>query len=131
MLKKMMLLFCLVLLSANMCGCVPLLLAGGAVAGGVGTATWISGKLVQEVDAGFEKTLQAAEYALESLNLDIVSKIKKTTVAQIKSKYTDGKTIWIDIHKIATSVSQIQVRVGAIPDKEATRRILDKIKEYL
>lgn len=131
MLKKIILLLYLVSLSVNMCGCAPLLLAGGAVAGGVGTATWISGKLVQQVDASFEKTIRASELALESLGLDVVKKIKKEKVAQIISNYTDGRTIWIDIHKLSELASQLQVRVGAVPDKEATRMILDRIKEYL
>ena len=131
MFKKIMILIFLTLLSVNMCGCAALLVAGGAVAGGAGTAAWVSGKLVQEVDAPFEKSIRAAEYALESFNLDIVSEVKKERVAQIKSNYTDGKTIWIDIHKISPSASRIAVRVGAVADKKATRKILDRIKEYL
>ena len=121
----------LVSLSLNMCGCTPLLVVGGVVAGGAGTATWISGKLVQEVDASFEKTIQASELALASLNLNIVKYTKKTDVAQIKSNYIDGETIWIDIHRFSHSTSRVEVRVGAIPDKEAAAKILDKIKEYL
>lgn len=131
MLKKMLVLVFLVSLSINICGCAPLLVAGGAVAGGAGTAGWISGKLVQELDAPFEKTVQAAKYTLESLNLTITKEIKKVNVAQIKSNYTDGKTIWIDIHKVSQSASRVEVRVGAIPNKKATYKILDKIKEYL
>lgn len=131
MLTKLMVLIFLISVSVSMCGCVPLLVAGGAVAGGAGTATWISGKIVQEVDASFEKTIQASELALASLNLDVVKYIKKTDVAQIKSNYTDGETIWIDIHRLSQSTSRVEVRVGAIPDKEAAAKILDKIKEYL
>jgi hypothetical protein len=131
MFKKMLVLIFLVSLSINICGCAPLLIAGGAVAGGAGTAGWISGKLVQELDAPFEKTVQAAKYTLESLNLTITKEIKKVNIAQIKSNYTDGKTIWIDIRKVSQSASRIEVRVGAVPNKEATYEILDKIKEYL
>ena len=131
MFKKSMLIVFLFLFSVNICGCAVGFLAGGAVAGGAGTAAWISGKLIQETDTSFENTIQATEYALGSLGFDIVKKVKKERVAQIISNYTDGKTIWIDIHKIAQSTSRIEVRVGAIPDKKATRKILDKIKEYL
>ena len=131
MFKKMMVVIFLVSLSLNMCGCTPFLVAGGAVAGGAGTSTWILGKLVQEVDASFEKTIQASELALASLNLNIVKYTKKTDVAQIKSNYIDGETIWIDIHRFSDFTSRVEVRVGAIPDKEAAAKILDKIKEYL
>ena len=85
----------------------------------------------QVVDASFEKTIQASELALASLNLNIVKYTKKTDVAQIKSNYIDGETIWIDIHRFSHSTSRVEVRVGAIPDKEAAAKILDKIKEYL
>jgi hypothetical protein len=130
MLKNTIVIIFLVFLSLYICGCVPLLIASG-VAGGVGTQTWLSGKLVQDVDAPFEKTIQAAESALGALNLDIASEVKKTRVTQIKSNYIDGETIWIDIHKISQSISRIAVRVGAVPDQEATVEILSKIKEYL
>lgn len=131
MFKGILVLVSLIFLSVNVCGCVPLLVAGGAVAGGAGTATWISGKLVQELDTPFERTIKAAESALDSLNLGITREVIKTRVAQIKAKYSDGKTIWIDIHKISQSASRVAVRVGAVSNKEAARQILDKIKEYL
>ena len=131
MFKNAKLLIFLVLVSVNICGCAPLLIAGGAIAGGTGTWAWITGKLVHEVDAPLDKTVQAAKYTLESLNLDIIKEVKKVNVAQIKGRYTDKKTIWIDIHKISQYSCQVAVRVGAIADREATYKILDRIKQYL
>jgi hypothetical protein len=55
----------------------------------------------------------------------------KAEVAQIMSNYTDGRTIWIDIHKISETSSRIEVRVGATGDKEAASKILDRINKYL
>jgi len=130
MFKNIMIVFFLVLLCLNISGCVPLLVAGGVV-GGVGTQTWISGILVQDLDAPFEKTIQATESALGALNLGITSEIKKEKIAQFKSKYIDGETIWIDIHRISQSISRVAVRVGAASDQEAAVEILKKIKEYL
>ena len=130
MFKSSIVITLLVFLLLNICGCVPLLVAGG-VAGGAGTQTWLSGKLVQDVNTPFENTIQAAKSALESLGLSITSEIKKINVAQIKSKYINQETIWIDIHRISQSVSRIAVRVGAMPDQEAAVEILNKIKEYL
>jgi hypothetical protein len=129
-LKNTIVIIVLILFSFSTCGCVPLLVAGG-IAGGVGTQAWISGKLVQDLNAPFEKTIQAAESALGALNLGIASKIKKIRVAQIKSKYINGETIWIDIHRITQSVSRVAVRVGAVSDQEAAVEILGKIKDYL
>ena len=131
MFKKITLLIFLFSFSVNLCGCVPLWIAGGAVAGGAGTASWISGKLVQELDTPFEKTFQATKYALQALNLVITKEVKKLDVAQIKGKYIDGKTIWIDIFGVSGAASRIELRVGAIPNKDATYQILNKIREYL
>jgi hypothetical protein len=48
------------------------------------------------------------------------------------SKYSDGKTIWIDIHRITEASSKIEVRVGAVSgNKEAADKILKKIIRYL
>ncbi|MFC1658862.1 DUF3568 family protein [Candidatus Omnitrophota bacterium] len=129
--RKFMLLIFLVSFLLNACGCAPLLVAGGAVAGGAGTAGWISGKLVQELDAPLDKTFHAAKYALQSFNLVITKEIKKRDLAQIKGKYIDGKTIWIDIFQMSQATTKIALRVGAIPNKDATYKILDTIKQYL
>jgi hypothetical protein len=128
MLKKAAIIAVLVFLSANIYGCVPLL-AGAA--GGVGTATWLSGKLSQEFEAPFDRTLKAVESALKSLKLEITEKTVKKDVAQVMSKYTDGRTIWIDIRPISRRQSQVEVRVGALGDKEAAELIIARIKRYL
>ena len=128
MLKKAAIIAVLVFLSANIYGCVPLL-AGAA--GGVGTATWLSGKLSQEFEAPFDRTLKAVESALKSLKLEITEKTVKKDVAQVMSKYTDGRTIWIDIRPISRRQSQVEVRVGALGDKEAAEFIISRIKRYL
>ena len=128
--KNIIVVIFLFLLSTSICGCVPLLVAGG-VAGGVGTQAWVSGKLVQDVNAPFEMTVQATKSALDSLGLIITSEIQKQRVAQIKSKYIDGETIWIDIHRISQPISRVAVRVGTVPDQEAAVEILNKIKHYL
>lgn len=128
MLKKMMAFIFLVLLTVNTCGCL-LLLAGAA--GGGGTAAWLSGKLVQEVNAPFDKTIQATKSGLKSLDLNVAKETRKESVAQIMSNYSDGRTVWIDIHRVSSSSSRVEVRVGAVSDREAASKILDKIMRYL
>ena len=131
MLKRTAVLLSVVVFSISLSGCTLALLAGGAAAGGVGTAAWVSGKMVQEIDAPFEQTIQAAKSGLESLGLGITKHVKKQRVAQIMSNYTDGKTIWIDIHRLSRSASRIEIRVGMVSDKEAARRILNETMKYL
>ena len=100
-------------------------------AGGAGTAVWLSGKLTQEVHASREKAVKAARSALKSLKLEITKETKTEEVTQIKSNYTDGREIWIDIRPMTESSTKIEVRVGAIGDKAAADKILKKIASYL
>lgn len=111
----------------NVCGCLLL----GAAAGGAGTALWLSGKLQQEVNAPVERVVSASKSALGDLKLTVVKETIKEDVAQIISNYTDGKTVWIDLHRISPTVTRIEVRVGATGDKAAARKILNAIVRYL
>lgn len=129
MLKRVIVFVSMVFLSVNLCGCF-LLLAGAA--GGAGTATWLSGKLTQEFNAPYERTISASKKALSSMKLELVKMSKEENVTQLKSNYTDGKDIWIDIRRITDSSTKVEVRVGALsPDKAAAEKILTKIQHYL
>ncbi len=113
----------------NIYGCF-LLLAGAA--GGAGTAAWLSGKLTQQVSVPYDTTVKAAKSALQSLRLEITKETKEEAMTQIMSKYTDGRTVWVDIHKITVNSSRIDVRVGAVGgDKVGATEILKRITSYL
>ncbi|MCG2713601.1 MAG: DUF3568 domain-containing protein [Candidatus Omnitrophica bacterium] len=117
------------LLLLNMYGCFALL--AGAT-GGVGTAAWLSGKSSQEFYASYERTTDAAKAALHSLRLEVTKETKEENVTQLKSEYTDGKDIWIDIRKVTDNSTKVEVRVGGVkPDKVAADRILKTIQRYL
>lgn len=118
----------ILLLSAFAGGCVPLL-AGAA--GGAGTAAWLSGKLSQEVNASYENAVRAADSGLKSLRLEALKQTATDSITQIRSKYTDGKEIWIDVRRVTESLSRIEVRVGVLGDKEAAGKILERINRYL
>lgn len=118
---------CVIMLS--MYGCFAVV---AGTAGGAGTAAWLSGKLTQEFHATYDRTITASKSALRSLKLDLVKETRDENVTQLKSKYSDGKEIWIDIRKVSDDSTKVEVRVGAIsPDKEAADKILKKIQRYL
>jgi hypothetical protein len=130
MLKRVTVIILAGLLFINIYGCVALI--AGAAAGGAGTAVWLSGKLTQDVNAPFERTINAAKSALKSLKLELTKETLEQNVAQIIGKYSDGKTIWIDIRKLTEASSQIEVRVGAVnSDRIAAEKILKRIRQYL
>lgn len=129
MLRKIMYLVFSVAMVMNLTGCF-LLVAG--VAGGAGTAMWLSGKLTQEFHYPYPRTIEATKSALKSLNLEVVKETREEKVAQIKSTYIDGKEMWIDITKVTDSSTRVEVRVGGVnSDKEAASAVLKKIQEYL
>lgn len=128
MLKKSVVFLILLALAPCLCGCF-VLLAGAA--GGAGTAAWLSNKLTQEVNAPFDKSIEATKSALKSLKLVVEKETRKDNVAQIMSNYSDGKTIWVDIHNLTPKTSRIEVRVGVAGDEVAARKIMDKILRYL
>ena len=129
MIKKITIFVFCGLLLLNIYGCIALL--AGATAG-AGTAVWLSGKLTQEFNATYEHTTNAAVEALKSLNLGVAKETKEGDVTQLRSSYSDGKEIWIDIRKTAEYSTKVEVRVGAVkPDKVAADKILKQIQKYL
>jgi hypothetical protein len=110
-------------------GCVAIAVG---VAGGTGTAVWLSGKLAQVYNAPYDKAVRASKRALESLRLELVKETAEAEVTQLRSKYSDGREIWIDIRKVTEYSSKVEVRVGGVKaDKVAAAKILKKIEGYL
>src|SRR3989338_7913299 len=100
------------MLLLNMCGCRTLVVAAaGAAVGGIGTAMWLSGKLSQEFNAPYYRTVKAAESALKSFNFAIAKEAKEAKVTTFRSHYTDGKEIWIDVRRITDTSTKVEVRV--------------------
>jgi len=129
MLRKTLHLILLGMLSLNLCGCF-LFVAG--VAGGAGTAVWLSGKLTQEFHASYHTTVDATSAALQSLNLQVVKESQDENVTQFKGTYTDGREMWVDVHRVTDSSTTVEVRIGGVnPDKEAAGMVLKKIQGYL
>ena len=114
-------------LAVNIYGCIPIIV-GAASAGG--TAAWLSGKLTQEVKDSFGRSVEGARNALRSLKIDLEKETIKSDVAQFIGKYTDGRTVWVDVRP-SGSGARIDVRVGMTGDKDAARTVLDKILRYL
>lgn len=129
MCKKIAIFIFSVVLLLNTCGCFAILASGVA---GAGTSAWLSNKLTQQFNVSYERAIDAAKKALRSLKLAITKETKEAEITQLKSAYTDGKEIWIDIRKITENSTKVEVRVGAVsPDKEAADKILKRIQSYL
>ena len=128
MFKKIAVFIFSIMLLANLCGCVALIV--GSAAGGAGTAVWLSGKLTQYVNASLDQVIKAAKDSLQSPSLKIVMKETASgqAVVQIRGRDVAGEKVYIDIHKITETRSRVEVRVGTvISNKAAADRILKGI----
>ena len=112
----------------NFCGCALLL---GAAAGTAGTAMWLSGKLTEVEDAPYAATVNATKKSLESMNMPLKKETHTQKQTEITSEWVDGTTVWIIVSQQTLKSSKIQIRVGMRGDKEASTKILDRIKKYL
>jgi hypothetical protein len=128
MFKKLASLVLAVVLLINIYGCAAVLVG---TAGGAGTAFWLNGKLGDTVNAPISRAVKATTHALGAFKYSVTKTVVKEKVAQIMAKHSDERTIWIDIRYISEQASQIEVRVGARGDKEASQKILNKIISYL
>ncbi len=128
MLKKLLVFMILSVFVVNFHGCA-LVVAGAA--GGAGTAAWLSGKLTKDVNVPLEKATTASKKAMKALKYKVTKETTKDKVSQIIGEYSDGRQIWIDVHSISENSSRIEVRVGAVSDKEAADKIMSKIQRYL
>ncbi len=129
MLKRILLMIFSGILTLNLCGCFALF---AGVAGGAGTAVWLSGKLTQEFHTSYQATIDATKAALQALDLQVIKETYDQNVAQIKGSYTDGREMWIDIHRLTDDSTKVEVRIGGVrPDKEAAGKVLRKIQSFL
>jgi hypothetical protein len=132
MFKKFTLSLALIFCAVNLNGCVFLLIpiaigVAGGVGIGIGTAKWMSDKLVEQVPHPFDKTVQGALDGLKGMKIDIIKETDTDTLTQISCKYSDGRTVWINVAKVSAKVTRIEVRVGVWGGQKEARIILDGI----
>lgn len=106
MFKKFTLSLALVFCAVNLNGCVFLLIpvaigVAGGVGIGIGTAKWLSDKLVEQVPHPYANTVQGAHDGLKDLKIDIIKETDTDTLTQISCKYPDGRTVWITVANVS------------------------------
>ncbi|MBA3613344.1 MAG: DUF3568 family protein [Nitrospirales bacterium] len=116
-------LLCVVWTMSIMSGCAVVLLGAGAGAGVAG-ATYVMGKLEDEVNAPVPKVQQASVAALKSLELPVDKQRGDKLAAELESETADQKKIWVSITSLTSSRSKIVIRVGLMGDEARSRQIL-------
>ncbi len=113
-----------------MSGCAVALFGAGAGAGVAG-ATYVMGKLEDEVHAPVSKVQRATVGALKSLQLPIDKERGDKLAAELESETADQKKVWISITSLTSSRSKIVIRVGLLGDEARSRQILQAIHTRL
>lgn len=136
MLKRICLSVAMLCFVINSSGCIFLAipLAVGVVAGagiGIGTAKWMSDKLVEQVPYTFDRTIQGVKDGLLSMKLVIVKETVSDSLVQFNSTYSDGRTVWINVERVKDKVTKIEVRVGVWGGQKEANVILDGILSQL
>lgn len=108
-------------------GCFLVLGAAGGTAGTV----YVMGKLKDQINAPVPKAHQATLAGLKDLGLPIREDKADKLTAHVKSEFSGGTDVWIDIESASETVSQISIRVGLTGDEAKSRRILEAIKKHL
>jgi hypothetical protein len=111
-------------------GCAVALLGVGAGAGVAG-ATYVMGKLEDEVDAPVPKVQRATVAALKSLGLPVDKERGDKLAAELESETADQKKVWVSITSLTSSRSKIVIRVGLLGDEVRSRQILQAIRARL
>ena len=122
--------FCVVWTMSIMSGCALVLFGAGA-GSGVAGATYVMGKLEDEVNAPVAKVQRATVAALKSFELPIDKERGDKLVAELESETADQKKIWVSIASLTSSRSKIVIRVGLMGDEICSRQILETIHERL
>ncbi|MFA5007664.1 MAG: DUF3568 family protein [Candidatus Omnitrophota bacterium] len=85
-------------------------------------------KAKQDFNVSYIKALEIVKKALVSLNLKFEEAVIKPDIAVVKGKYTNEKTMYIEVFKISDNESKIAVRVGTSDaGKIEAQKILDAI----
>ena len=109
-------------------GCIPLIVGAAAGAGGY---AYVRGVLVKQFDVSASDLHHAAIQGLKSLDLPIKYDKGDRLSAKVRSEFSDGKDVKIDIVAVTEETSQLKIRVGMVSDKLRSEMILSAIEKHL
>ncbi len=112
---------------ASLTGCVAVV-AGAA---GAGTVAYVRGELESTLSAGYEKSVEATNLAVQQLQFAKVSERRDALMDTITVRTAGDRKVVIRISKIADLNSKVRIRVGWFGDEALSLTILEKIRSNL
>ncbi|MDD5432055.1 MAG: DUF3568 family protein [Candidatus Omnitrophica bacterium] len=120
MLKRLFRFLLVSFTAVNLCGCV---VAMGVMAE--------SAKAKQNFDIPYSQALDVVKGALKTLDIEFERADIRQDIAQVKGKYSNGRTVRILISKVSDTESEIAVRAGMTgAGKKDAEDILKAIADY-
>jgi hypothetical protein len=115
-------------LSASLSSCVAVVAAGAA---GAGTVAYIQGEFSATLDADPPRVIQAAESALSDLSIHVISSSSSGVDGEVTARTATDRGIKIKVARESDQRSKIGIRVDTFGDEALSREIYDKIKAKL
>jgi uncharacterized protein DUF3568 len=115
-------------LAALLYGCAAAVVGGAA---GAGAVLYSKGELKSTENAPLEQVLNAAEEAMNSMNLKVVSKDHDALKGKLLAKRENGDNIDIKLEQKPNNLTEMKIRVGAFGNEDQARLIQEKIRQKL
>lgn len=117
---------CLIVSLVGLSGCI--LVAAGA---GAGAVAYVRGDLEANLDAHYDKVVEATRKAVADLEFARISESEDSAKAVLVSRTAMDKKVEVTINNSANKLTNIKIRVGVFGDEQVSRAVLAKIKAGL
>jgi hypothetical protein len=125
-LRKILIAVCLASSLAGLSGCLAV-----AVGAGAGAVAYARGDLEVNLNADYERAVEASRQAIKDLEFAQVSENKDALKAVFIARTALDKKVQIVLSNTGKHLTNIKIRVGLIGDEQLSRAILDKIQAGL
>jgi hypothetical protein len=109
-------------------GCASLAVGAGA---GAGVVAYIRGELAGDVDANLDRTLRAANRAVDQLRFAKVNEKSDALTGIIIARTADDKKIEIRVERVTDNTTKVRIRVGLIGDQAISMQVWERVKGAL
>jgi phage tail sheath gpL-like len=106
------------------------LLAAGAAGGAAGYA-YVRGEYTKTVKADVADVTQAAEGALKSMNITVLSSNASAIEGTVKGQTPEEKTVTVTAKSEGQGITNVQIRVGTFGDEGQSKTIMAEIESRL
>lgn len=124
--RRVLVAVCLGVSVISLSGCI--LAAAGA---GAGAVAYVRGELETNLDADYDRAVEATRGALADLEFARVSENKDALKAVLIFRTAMDKRVEVSLTNSAKKLTNIKIRVGVFGDEQVSLSVLNKIKARL